>query len=245
MEDFLNILGEFGRAHKPLPGPTIMVRVIGSRSYNLHGPTSDWDWYGVFVSPLGKLLSLGHKAEDDKVHGDGFHNYQFHELLPFAKMIAAGNPNMIEALCCQRMIHVTPAWEQLRLIRHRFVTRQVVKNYIEYGRGQIERYHKGESVHSKGGKPGEKWLYHILRLGQDALKLARGQEPVLWREGGERDLILRVRRQEIPDDKVIALAEGMFKAVEGMAPYPLPEEPDIEALNRWMCEVRGIPSCKA
>jgi hypothetical protein len=32
MDDFLTELGNFGRAHVPLPGPAIMTRVAGSRS---------------------------------------------------------------------------------------------------------------------------------------------------------------------------------------------------------------------
>lgn len=239
MDSFLTKLGELGR--RPgfaVPGDIIMTRVAGSRCFNLDIETSDWDWAGVYVAPLRVLIGLTPPAKES--YAIDAPNCQFHEVRRFAEMLNEGTPAAIESMFCDRMIHVTPPWEALRLIRHRFVTQKCVKKYIDYGKGQLNKYLKGEAVHSKGGKPGEKWLYHVVRLAKQAVRIAEGRMPCNWTEGEDREYILDIRRSKMPEGTVVSVARELFDKATDMAPYPLPAEPDTAALEKWLLNTRGI-----
>ena len=226
----------FSKDGPGLPGTPILIRVAGSRSFNCHGPQSDWDWNGIYVTPLEELLSLD--PPKGSVKGD-VPNFQFWELRRFAELLAKGDPHAIECLYAEHLQQTSNAWEKLRLIRHRFITQQVVIRYVRYVESQIRRYADGQSV-AAGSKPGEKWLYHIVRLAKDAMTMAGGKQPVIWKDGSDREFILRIRTGQIPRKDVVNIASGIINTVKGMEPFPLPAEPDIPALERWMMDVRGI-----
>ena len=189
------------------------------------------------MTPLEDLLSL--KPPRKSVKGD-VPNYHFWELQRFCELLAKGDPHAIECLYAEHLQQTSNAWEKLRLIRHRFVTQQVVIRYVHYVEGQIKKYSNGQSVSTSGGKPGEKWLYHIVRLAKDAMTMANGKQPVIWKDGSDRDFILRIRTGQIPQKDVVNIATGIINTVKGMEPFPLPSEPDIPALERWMMDTRGI-----
>ena len=248
--DFVYKLGELGRTPGyDVPGYSIMNRVAGSRAFNCDIETSDWDWAGVYIAPLSRLLGLNPPKESWKLDAP---NCQYHEVRRFAEMLAEGTPAALESAFCERMIHVTPPWEALRLIRDKFVTQQAVVKYIRYGEGQLKKYLAGQPVHAKGGKPGEKWLYHVVRLAKQAVHIAGGGMPYNWQEGGDRELLLSIRRQEVPESDAVTIARELFKKARGMEPYPLPEGPDIGALEnwiidtreqKWLHDLRGIKQC--
>lgn len=236
VDDFLTQLGVIAKT-VAVPGESIMTRVGGSRSYNLDIDTSDVDWVGVYVAPLREVVGLDRLKESFVVERP---NCEYHEVRLFASLVNKGSPNAIESLFCDRMIHVTAAWENLRAIRHRFVTQRCVRNYVGYGQGQLKKYLAGRTLHTAGGKPGEKWLYHVVRLAKQAVRLAEGGMPNNWAEGEDRDFILRIRRKEVPDYAVIAVARGLFDQADSLAPYRLPEFPDTPALEQWLLHTRGI-----
>lgn len=88
----------------------------------------------------------------------------------------------------------------------------------------------------------EKWAYHIFRLGFDAKRIAQGQEPIVWKEGAERDTLMEIRtglwsRQRVEDDALALIHE-----IDGMKPWPVPDEGDRGWLNEWLLGIRGITS---
>lgn len=239
IDQFLTKSGELGRTpgYAP-PGFVIMERVAGSRSFNCHREDSDWDWAGVYVAPLRDLIGLNPpKSESWKLETP---NCQYHEVRRFAEMLAEGTPAALESAFCEKMMTTTPPWEKLRLIREKFVTRQAVVKYIRYGEGQLKKYLAGKPVHSKGGKPGEKWLYHVARLAKQAFYLANGQMPQNWQDQPSRDFLMLIRDGTMPEDEVVRHSREMFDHARRLEPYPLPEQPDMAALNEWVLETREL-----
>lgn len=240
-KEFMKEFGELGRVHKVnAPGVTIMTRVSGSRCFNLNIETSDWDWTGVYVAPLSSLVGLNlHPAAE--AYTTDKPNTQFHELRRFAEMLYQGLPAAIESLFCDRMIHVTPPWIKLQAMREQFVTKQCLHKYVQYGRGQLRKYLAGQSVHTTGGKPGEKWLYHCLRLAMQSVKLSQGESPNNWHTGDEREELLKIRRKEYAEEQVIAKVRELFdKAWDQYDDMPRPEAADAATLNQWVLETRGV-----
>lgn len=259
----------------PPPGRLVFAKVWGSRSHNTHKPTSDTDFSGVYLYPTRELLSV--RLPNEKGLSDNFkfdkeeganHNkedwpdYQFFEVGRFAELLLKGNPSIIEMLFTDNLTLMTPTWERLRAIRDRFLCQESVKQYVGYMQGQLRRLtaHDGKKgLHTKGGGYNEKWAYHILRLAEDAKRIATGQCPVVWKEGPERDFLMRVRNNEFdwPDVKVM-LEKAIYSALntkEPMPPWeekkayeqwldkslsalPIPQYGDKDALNDWLWQVR-------
>jgi predicted nucleotidyltransferase len=168
-------------------------------------------------------------------------NTQYHELRRFAEMLNSGSPAAVESLFCERMILLTPPWIKLREMREKFVTKQCVNKYVQYGQGQLKRYLAGQPVSTTGGKPGEKWLYHVLRLAMQAVKLAEGELPNNWHEGEEREMILKIRRKEVPEEDTVMKARELFDRARDQLPHLQREEhADTEALTRWVLDTRGV-----
>lgn len=253
----------------PPPGRVIFAKVWGSRSHNTHLPASDSDFAGVYVLPTGTLLSaklpqepgveLTWKQNGEEVKSE-LPDFDFQEVGKFANLLLVGNPSMTEMLFTERMFVAGPEWEELRAIRKSFLTRQSVEQYIGYMRGQLQRLVNTEGrggLHTKGGAYNEKWCYHLLRLAGDAKRIARGEAPVVWKEGEEREFLMRVRRNEFSWQETQGLIERAVQDVlnaktpapeskkeyqqwldEHLAALPIPAQGDKEALNRWLLKIR-------
>jgi hypothetical protein len=114
----------------------------------------------------------------------------------------------------------------------RLIFAKVLKRFVAHG-GKA-------GLHTKGGAYNEKWAYHVVRLLGDAKRIAGGAEPVVWKEGGERAELMRIRSGEVTQEQVERLARGLMDAIEALKPWPLAEEGDREWLNAWLLRLRGI-----
>src|SRR3989304_1128620 len=95
-------------------------------------------------------------------------------------------------------------------------------------------------LHTKGGKYSEKWAYHMVRLLWDAKRIAQGGEPVVWKEGLERDHLMQIRMDLLTQEAVERLAKSEIAAIDAMRPWKIPEEADKRLLNDWLLCVRGL-----
>jgi predicted nucleotidyltransferase len=239
--EFIKEFRELNTIHRiQVPGVIIMSRVSGSRCFNLHVEKSDWDWSGVYIAPLHSIAGLYLKPLTESYSTDT-PNVQFHEVRRFAELLHSGTPAAIESLFSEVMIHMTTPWMRLREIRERFVTKECVHKYVQYGQGQLKKYLASKSVHTTGGKPGEKWLYHVLRLAKQAVKLAEGELPNNWLTGEEREEILMIRRKEVSEEETITKARKLFDRAKELLPdLKRPEVADTKTLHQWVLDTRGV-----
>ena len=226
-----------------LRGWLIFSKVWGSHSHNTNIPTSDVDYLGVYVAFNRDLLGLQPPADTIDNPEGVKPDYQIHEIGKFCNLLLKGNPGIIEMLFSDRLTWSDPKWAPLKAERKRFLTQRAVAQYLGYMQGQLKKFaaHGGKGgLHTKGGEWSEKWAYHMVRLGYDARRIAQGQEPLVWKEGAERDTLMEIRTGQWSQKRVEDTTLGLIHEIDGMKPWAIPEEGDREWLNEWLLGVRGL-----
>lgn len=227
---------QIGRT-EPLKGQVLFSKVWGSHSHDTQLPESDIDYTGVYVGDPEAIFGL-HPPPDTL---DGKKpDYQIHEVKKFCDLLIKGNPGIIEMLFTDRFLWADKRWEPMIQARKGFLTHTVVKQYLGYSNAQLQRLRHGKSVHSKGGVPGEKWCYHMVRVAWDAERIARGEEPKVWKDGDEKAKLMAIRTGEWTTEQAVQTAELTIARIESRKPWPIPESMDESFLNHWLLWVRGI-----
>ncbi len=222
-----------------LPGDVIFSKIAGSHSHNCNIPESDLDAIGVYIVETNRMLGLDmaeNKIEETVVNETN--DFTAHEVGKFCRLLLKGNPGIIEMLWTDKMCYVTAPWKDLRAERKRFLSRRVIGQYLGYMNAQMIRLEKDQRLHTSGGVYGTKWAYHFLRLCGEATKISRGEEPDVWLEGHERDVLMKVRAGKYSQAQVLEMAKRMIGEVEKHKPWKLPEEGDREWLNDWLLKAR-------
>jgi hypothetical protein len=215
----------------------LFSKVWGSHSHGTNLPGSDVDYTGVYAADERSLLSLHPPPET--LTGEK-PDYQIHEAKKFADLLLKGNPAIIEMLFTDRMCWKSPRWSSLVAVRDNFLTANVVKQYLGYSLGQLNKLRHGKSVHSKGGVPGEKWCYHMVRVAWDAERISKGQPPVVWKEGAELEKLMAIRTGLWTTEQCVREAEETIARIDAAKPWPIPESPDECVLELWLLGVRGL-----
>lgn len=228
---------------RKFPGKVIFAKLWGSRSHNTHLPGSDEDFLVVYQAPTKDLLSL-HPPPESMDNAEGVKpDFQAHELKKFCDLLLKGNPALIEMLYTDRATYAASEWAELTVHRKEFLTQTAVKQYLGYAEGQLKRLanHGGKGgLHTKGGSYNEKWAYHIVRLLWDAKRIARGEEPVVWKEGLERDQLMHIREGLLSQNAVEQIAREEITAIDALKPWKIPETANEDLLNRWLLNLRGF-----
>lgn len=220
-----------------IPGRVLFMKIWGSHSHNTNVLGSDVDYLAVYIANNADLLGLNPPL--DTLTGEE-PDYQAHEVGKFCSLLLKGNPGIVEALFTNRYCDFIEPWSELVDNRRQFLTKRVVEQYLGYINGQLKRMAHGKGLHAKGGTFNTKFAYHIIRLAGDALRIARGDEPVIWKEGLERETLLSIRRGEWSQEKVEDEAREIVCLIEKMKPWLLPAIGNDVFLNKWLLSVRGV-----
>ena len=218
-------------------GWLLFSKVWGSFSHDTQLPGSDVDYTGVYVAHQKDLLGL--HPPGDTLTGEK-PDYQIHEVKKFCDLLLKGNPAIIEMLFTDRFIWCEPKWFSLREARARFLTQNVVKQYLGYSVAQLQRLRHGKPVHSKGGVPGEKWCYHMVRVAWDAERIAMGGEPMIWKDGQEKERLMAIRTGAWTTEQAVKEAETTIARIDSSKPWPVREEADEKFLNDWLLWIREV-----
>jgi predicted nucleotidyltransferase len=229
-----------GMVARNRPGRVLFAKVAGSRGYNVSLPESDYDFAGVWAGDLSDLLGLN-PSRSSFCHAEGeVPNYSFYEARNFVKLLLAGNPAALDMAFTDRLYVADPVWKTLQDIRHRFVTRHAVNTYVHYLKSQWKRYDTGEPVHTTGGQPNPKWMYHILRLPLASDEMSQGRPPMVWASGTNRDMLMDMRTGLLSPWHFKTMALQFLSEIDSRQPFPLPDEPDREAAERWLLSAYGV-----
>lgn len=230
MTDPLNPMGWY-KPELKIRGMVLYSKIWGSHSHSTELPGSDVDYTGVYVAYPRDLLCLHPPA--DTLTGEK-PDYQIHEVKKFCDLLLKGNPAIIEMLFTDRFMWFDPKWKPLHANRNKFLSQAVVKQYLGYSQAQLQRLRHGKPVHSKGGLPGEKWCYHMVRVAWDAERIALGGEPKVWKEGEEKEKLMAIRTGLWTVEQAVQEAEVTIARIEAKKPWPLPEHGDEEFRNMVM-----------
>lgn len=219
-----------------LPGKMIFGKLWGSRSHNTHLEDSDYDYQAVYVCQTDKILSMRPPQETfDREKPD----IQAHEIMKFCQLLMKGNPGIVEMLFTEKSTYETAEWQDIKKERRRFLSEACVEQYLGYAEGQLQRLTKGAYLHTSGGKPNEKWSYHLVRLLWDAQRIAAGGEPLVWKENGEQEELMKIRRGEWSLQRIEDEARSLIGMIEAsLAVHKLPKTGDEEFLNEWLIGIR-------
>lgn len=227
------------------PGNMIFARIGGSHCYNLALPTSDVDFSGVYFNRTKDVVGIDNIKETWEQTKGYKPDYAFHEIGHLCRLILKGNPNIIESLFVNRYFwqdNSNGYWNSLRFNREKMLSRQVIKSYLGYMNGQLERLRRGEGgrgFHTAGGKQTEKWAYHILRLGMDCLAIAKGEDIQVFKEGEQHDFLMNIRKNETSYEDIEKLVSESITKVEALRSWNnLPEFGDRKFLEDWLLKIR-------
>jgi len=224
-----------------LPGRPLFVKVWGSYSHNCAHDSSDLDMLAVYQLPTHEILGLAPVREDvvwTAANGAPF-DLEAHEIGKFCRLLMKGGAAALETLFTDRLFWASPDFATLMSLGSRFLSRRSVRQYMGYADGQIKRFQNGQSLHSKGGKQNEKWGYHFSRLAIDAERIARSEPPLVWKDGEEREGLMRIRRGETSPEVAMRQAAARIdglRQTEGA--WTVQEESDEATLNDWLVSLR-------
>jgi hypothetical protein len=217
-----------------IPGRLMFTKVAGSHSHNTNLETSDLDVNAVYQVPTHDLLGID-PIRETLVRDEN--NVTVHEIGKFCALLLKGNPNILECLFTERMFCRTLEFDQLICERMRFVSEDALSQYVGYLLAQLKRLHQDRKVHTSGGTYNSKFAYHMIRMGLEANRIAKALPPMVWYEGPEHALLMRVRRGEFSREQVTSLAEEQLKGAQQLDPR-LRVHGDREWLSAWLTRVR-------
>ncbi|GAA1405474.1 DNA polymerase beta superfamily protein [Catellatospora coxensis] len=219
-------------AHQLVVEHGILSVVVGSRAYGLAGPASDTDRRGVFVAPTRLFWGL----DKPPTHVDGPAEEQFSwEVERLCTLALTANPTVLECLWSPLVELCTPTGERLLAVRGAFLSSRAAETY---GRYAADQFAKLRAHRERTGEVRWKQAMHMLRLLRAGAHVLRFGE-VLVDVSDERELMLSVKRGEVPFEQVSALAEERSADLaRAAADTVLPAEPDRAAVEKFLVGAR-------
>jgi hypothetical protein len=227
-------------------GELIYAQKSGSWAFNLNTPTSDVDYFGVFIAP--DPLDIKTHSFDHTVQGNSGDDWVLYELGKYIELLAKGNPKVIEPLFSPTFLYRTDKW--LQLVAHfkpRVINKFSARQYVSFASFELHEAKKkssAESDPSKALSAASKPLYHGLRLAKEARAIIEGRGPRVYWTGDEREELMAIRT-----GKSGATLESLMERVQieisdlksaNEASQTIPEKIDMEELGRWIVEERLV-----
>ncbi|GAA2385441.1 nucleotidyltransferase [Catellatospora methionotrophica] len=218
--------------HRLVTEHSILSVVVGSRAYGLAGPASDTDRRGVFAAPTRLFWGL----DKPPTHVDGPAEEQFSwEVERLCTLALTANPTVLECLWSPLVELCTPTGERLLGVRGAFLSSRAAETY---GRYAADQFAKLRAHRERTGDVRWKQAMHMLRLLRAGAHVLRTGE-VLVDVSDERELLLSVKRGEVPFAEVAALAEARSADLaKAAADTALPAEPDRATVDDFLMGVR-------
>ena len=211
---------------------TVYAAVVGSRAFGLDTQASDTDVRGTYQAPSRSFFSL--VKPPMHVEGPGPDQFSW-ELERFCELALKANPNLLEVLHSPLVVQCTPVGRELLALRPAFLSRLAHTTYAGYVQSQRKKLEADLRQH---GAPRWKHVMHLLRLLLAAEELLRTGEMPLH-VGPQRDRLLAVKRGEVPWSEIQHWQAQLLAAIDEALPLsPLPETPDVEAVDAWLLSVR-------
>lgn len=116
----------------------IFKTLTGSRLYGIHDKTSDYDYKGIYISPLIHYLGFV-KAPNFK--RSNIIDEEYYELQKFMYLLSNNNPNILE-LCFipeKYWIQSSKLWHMIIEHKQKFLTKKIKITYLGYATSQIRR----------------------------------------------------------------------------------------------------------
>lgn len=206
--------------------------IVGSRAYGLDNEASDVDQRGIYLSSADHQWSLAGVPEQLQ---DARSDEVYWELQKFLTLALKANPNILECLYSPLVEQTTELADELRAMRHIFLSRLI---YQSYGGYVFSQFRKLEQDLRQAGTIRWKHAMHLVRLLLSGITALReGYIPVDVRE--HREELLAIRRQKMAWDEVNAWRLALHREFDAaFANTTLPERPDYERADAFLIRAR-------
>lgn len=235
-------------------GSTILRCEAGSSVFGLSlDGTADRDELGVCVEGPEYVVGLRHfeqwvhRTQPDGVRsGPGDLDLTVYGLRKWASLALKGNPSVLLLLYVprERCSVWTPAAERLQSMAWAFASKRAGNAFLGYMQAQRQRL-QGERGQKNVKRPelvdehgyDTKYAGHILRLGYQGVEFLTTGRISVPTPPDAREVILACRRGESDENAVLTRAgELEAELKEAIDSSPLPDDPDLDAVNRWLVD---------
>lgn len=239
------------------PQTEILRTVVGS---GVHGiaieGTDDHDEMGVYVEPLDQVFGIAHidhhyvarTVPEGHRSRAGDVDLVLYSLRRFVALAATGNPTALLPLFAPEsdVLHITDLGRELRAFGPSLLSQQAGWRFLGFAQSQRQRVagqdrrhipNRPELVAAHGFDT--KYASHALRLVTQGLEVLRHGGLTLPLPEADRQLVLAVKRGEIPRDVVLEMIDsrgGQLERLLRAGASPLPERPDMARTNRWLAD---------
>jgi predicted nucleotidyltransferase len=138
--------------------------VVGSRLHGLNTEASDWDYRGIHISPLPRVLSPFRKQKNTTwIEGD--EDNTSYELADFCKQATKGNATILEVFFSDKIIETSPIADEMRENWKRFIdTHHFINASRGYAHNQWNKFYNFEDIGIKGQERTAKFAVAFLRV---------------------------------------------------------------------------------
>lgn len=138
--------------------------VVGSRLHGLNTPESDWDYRGIHISPIKKVLSP-FATQKNTVWIEGDEDNTSYELAEFCKLATKGNATILEVFFSDQVKETSPIAEEMRDNWIKFIdTHHFVNASRGYAHNQYNKFYNFEGPGIKGQERTSKFAISFLRV---------------------------------------------------------------------------------
>jgi len=226
-KEIISIIGGKLKEKKKINGKLIFGMMAGSWGFNLNVPTSDIDWFGVYIDDIRTYLSLNPSPDTIDCKDP---DLVIHEFTKFIKLVLKGNPKLIEPLFCNHYCYKSEEYIKSFDNNTGFLSIHTLDQYVSYSRGKVMEWKKNPGKDIKN-------LYHAIRLISEAKRMVEGNPPKVWWEGKDREHLMAIRRSEVDPEKILQDYERMEKEVVNCQPK-MQKEVSIDFCNKIILEHR-------
>lgn len=233
-----------------IPGTPILLTTVGSTLHGIGIGSDDTDLMGVTIEPTNTITGLGNfehflwrSAKKDERSGPDDIDLTVYGLKKYLRLAIKGNPSVITMLFAPDGFFQlqTQIGMELLELRSSIVSQQVKDRYLGYLRNQrhraeVENRHQARGFATHDPRT-PKWASHMVRLGIQGKELLRTGHLTLPMARDDAELCRAIKRGEIPFQSALELSEEHETAIHAISDSPLPEEPDVEAVEKWMWSV--------
>lgn len=154
-----------GKEAVEFEGTQVLTKVVvGSRLHQLHTESSDYDYRGIHISPLKKVISPFSKQKNH-VWLEGDEDNTSYELAEFCKLATVGNATILEVFFSDQIIESTPIIDEMRANWTKFFnTHHFINASRGYAHNQWNKFYNFEDVGVRGQERTAKFAVAFLRV---------------------------------------------------------------------------------
>lgn len=228
---------------------TILLGKVGSHAYGTATETSDLDYKGIVIPPVNYFLGLNSFDGYDKSGGKNYKNTSedvdvtLLHINKFVKDAMAGVPNNLELLFLNEndYIYLNDFGKDLIDIRHKFLSKQIMKKFGGYAKSQANKLKQLQS----NGKARADLLYsygydakfytHTIRLLEMAIEILKDGDFTTKRPNA--DYLIQLRNGIHTLDEALVNIEKLEKELSIAYENSLIQEtPDFDFINSFLVD---------